>query len=295
MLAAQIDLVKRTTIPGANGSLVRFGDLIFEDVRRHHLDAFRDARRQVFREAERRAAARRAAIEAGQKVPAPVGPERPGAARGETGINRTLEMLRHLFSWAVRHDYREHETPFRRKGEPDVELSKEQARHRRLHAGEEAKLTMAAGEHLRACIDAVLETGMRRGEVLGLQWQDVRCNSKGKAEWVVLRPETTKTDRTRTIPVSERLAKLLKRRRTGPADKEHKADAYVFGNAVGERLDSIKTAWKATCRRAGIEDLHLHDLRREAACRWFEAGVPLHHIRDLLATRTSARRAATWR
>jgi integrase len=56
----------------------------------------------------------------------------------------------------------------------------------------------------------------------------------------------------------------------------------VFGNAVGERLDSIKTAWKATCRRAGIEDLLFHDLRREAACRWFEAGVPLHHIRDLL-------------
>ena len=59
-------------------------------------------------------------------------------------------------------------------------------------------------------------------------------------------------------------------------------DAYVFGNGFGEHLDSVKTAWKATCRRASIEDLHFHDLRREAACRWFEAGVPLHHIRDLL-------------
>jgi integrase len=282
-LSAQLELVKRTMISGANGTLVRFGDLVFEDIRRHHLDAFRDARRQVFREAEKRAAARREAIEAGaKKLPAAVGPERPGAARGETGINRTLEMLRHMFSWAVRHDYREHETPFRRKGEPDVELSKESARHRRLHAGEEGKLTIAAGEHLRACIEAVLETGMRRGEVLGLQWQDVRCTSKGKAEWVVLRPETTKTDRMRTIPVSERMATLLKRRRTDPDGEDHKADAYVFGNAVGERLDSIKTAWKATCRRAGIDDLHFHDLRREAACRWFEAGVPLHHIRDLL-------------
>jgi integrase len=85
-----------------------------------------------------------------------------------------------------------------------------------------------------------------------------------------------------TIPVSERLAVLLKRRRTGPDGEPHALDAYVFGNAVGERLDSIKTAWKATCRRAGIEDLHFDDLRREAACRWFEAGVPLHHIRDLL-------------
>ena len=48
------------------------------------------------------------------------------------------------------------------------------------------------------------------------------------------------------------------------------------------RLDSVKTAWRATCRRAEIADLHFHDLRREAACRWFEEGVPLHHIRDFL-------------
>jgi len=54
-------------------------------------------------------------------------------------------------------------------------------------------------------------------------------------------------------------------RRTGPDSKEHKATAYVFGNAVGEHVGSIKTAWKAACRRAGISGLHFHDLRREAA------------------------------
>jgi integrase len=90
---------------------------------------------------------------------------------------------------------------------------------------------------------------------------------QGQAEWIVLWPETTKTDRMRTIQVSERLTKLLKRRRTRPDSEEHKPDAYMFGKAVGERLDSIKTAWRATCRPAGIEDLHFHDLRREAACR----------------------------
>jgi integrase len=111
---------------------------------------------------------------------------------------------------------------------------------------------------------------------------DVRSDAKGKAEWIVLRRETTKTDTTRTIPVSDWLAPLLKRRRKDPNGKDHKTDSYVLGNAVGERPDSIKTAWKVTCRRAAIEDLHFHDLRREAACRWFGAGVPLHHIRDLL-------------
>jgi hypothetical protein len=103
----------------------------------------------------------------------------------------------------------------------------------------------------------------------------VRCDPKGKAEWIVLRPETTKTDRMRTIPVSERLAKQLKRGGTGPDGEPHALDAYVFGNAVGERLDSIKTAWKATCRRAGIaRDEQANETQRNAngPNRQFEAG-----------------------
>ena len=97
-----------------------------------------------------------------------------------------------------------------------------------------------------------------------------------------LRPETTKTDRSRTIPVSDRMAALLTRLRKDPTGNDHPMDAHVFGNVASEHLDSIKTSWTTTCRRAGIVDLHFHDLRREAACHWFEAGVPLHHIRDLL-------------
>jgi hypothetical protein len=65
--------------------------------------------------------------------------------------------------------------------------------------------------------------------------------------------ETTKTDRMRTIPASERLVKLLARRRNGPDGERHAAGACIF-DAVGERLVSIKTAWKATCRRAGVDD-----------------------------------------
>jgi integrase len=60
---------------------------------------------------------------------------------------------------------------------------------------------------------------------------------------------------------------LLRARRKAPDDKDLPATAHVFGNEVGEPIDSIKTSWRATCRRAKIEDLHFHDLRREAASR----------------------------
>jgi integrase len=71
-------------------------------------------------------------------------------------------------------------------------------------------------------------------------------------------------------------------RRTDPTGQSLPPDAYVFWNGVGERLTNIKTAWRNTCRRAGIEDLHFHDLRRELACLLLESSADLHDLRDCL-------------
>jgi integrase len=52
----------------------------------------------------------------------------------------------------------------------------------------------------------------------------------------------------------------------------------VFGNAIGERIRDSKTAWAKTCERAKIQDLHFHDLRREAGSRKLEQGWELHAV-----------------
>src|SRR5262249_6924544 len=59
-------------------------------------------------------------------------------------------------------------------------------------------------------------------------------------------------------------------------------DKFVFWNEVGEQVGSIKTAWRATCRRAGIRGLHFHDLRREFGSRLLESGAAEHDVRDFL-------------
>jgi integrase len=64
------------------------------------------------------------------------------------------------------------------------------------------------------------------------------------------------------------------------------AECYVFGNVLGGRVASIKTAWGATLRRAGIVGLHFHDLRREFGSRLLESGTAQHDVRDFLGTRT---------
>jgi integrase len=40
--------------------------------------------------------------------------------------------------------------------------------------------------------------------------------------------------------------------------------------------------WLATCERAKVKDLRLHDLRGEAGSQVLEAGVPIHEVRDAL-------------
>jgi hypothetical protein len=67
-----------------------------------------------------------------------------------------------------------------------------------------------------------------------------------------------------------------------PAGEPRGPQAYAFGNEIGQKSGSIKTAWRLACRRAQIVDLHFHDLRREAGSRWLEGGVPLQVVRDWL-------------
>jgi integrase len=95
-----------------------------------------------------------------------------------------------------------------------------------------------------------------------------------------LRP--TKTNEPRTIPIGPRLKAELEMRRHGPDGKELPESAHIFGNELGEEIASVKTAWRATCRRAGIHDLHFHDLRREFGSRLLESGASEHDVRDFL-------------
>ncbi|WP_295409335.1 site-specific integrase [uncultured Thiocystis sp.] len=50
----------------------------------------------------------------------------------------------------------------------------------------------------------------------------------------------------------------------------------------GSRIGTVRRSFATACRRAGIEDFHIHDLRHTCAAWMATAGVPLPEIRDLL-------------
>lgn len=192
-------------------------------------------------------------------------------------INHDLKLIRKIFNWAIRRGLVER-TPFKIGTEPAIQLEREIPRHKRVTDEEERRLLDAADPHLKAVIIAMLETACRPGEILALQWQDVSLDRK---EFVV-RAEKSKTRSARLVPVSERLLAILHIRRHAPDGKELPGDAFVFGNAIGARVKSVRERWEDARETAGIDDLHLADLRHEAASRFDEAGLPINAVSTLL-------------
>jgi integrase len=224
---------------------------------------------------------------------------------GPVGVNRCLGRLRAFYSCAVKEDYVT-ATPFKKGTEAIVELYGEAKRERRLEPGEEQRLLAVADAHLRGLIIAGLETSCRVGELLSLQWSQVRFD----LDEIHFPAGKTKARRRRDLPMSQRLRALLEMRRTDPTGHDYQPDDYVFGDVSGARVKSVKTAWETAVLRAhGVPvvrektgrltsacrdafqriNLNFHDLRREAGSRFLELGMPANYVQGFLTTRTCPR------
>ena len=193
-------------------------------------------------------------------------------------VNHDLRLLRKMFNWAIRKGHLER-TPFKIGTEPAIKLEREIPRRKRLHtADEEKQLLDKSSPELRAFITAMLDTGCRPGELLSLQWRDV---SLDRSEFAI-RPEKEKNRTGRIIPMTSRLKGVLEMRCLDPAGKQFGPEAYVFGNALGERVKPMREAWAEAIDKAGLRGLQMRDLRHEAGSRFMEAGMPISYVSNML-------------
>jgi integrase len=215
---------------------------------------------------------------------------------GPTGTNRYLGQLRPVFNWALLAGYVDR-TPFVRAGKAVVKFADEVPRTRRLQDGEAERLLSACGPHLRAVVECAPETGMRSGEITSLQWSQVEGMRLDDAtpptiSWapqaaIFLPSLKTKTKRDRRIPISTRLRSILELRRLDPAGKPHTSDKFVFGNAVGEHVESRGRAWYSAILKAhGHEPTYTKGANLDS-----ESRAALKTI-DCTSTTCGARRAA---
>lgn len=133
------------------------------------------------------------------------------------------------------------------------------ARNRRLEPGELKKLEKAMektrNKLVRFAVLFAVETALRRGELLGLTWDAIDKVSR------TAHIPNTKTGYPRTIPLSGQAIAILEGLKT--------KDKRVFPlSAMALRL-----SWNRIRDRAGMPDLHFHDLRHEAISRFAELGL----------------------
>jgi integrase len=194
-----------------------------------------------------------------------------GASGRERTANAALGLLQTVLNAAVREG--------RWKGQNIAAGLERYTRpeRRRVLTRDELPRFLAAVEastpDLRDLVLLLLWTGQRVGNVVAMRWDQVDLLARA---WVI--PET-KAGRTHAVALGEREVAILSRRqgdRRGP---------WVFPSRAGAKaphMSRMQSGWAGILKRAGIEDLTIHDLRRTHGSLLLAGGVSIDHVSKVL-------------
>jgi len=179
-------------------------------------------------------------------------------------VNRELSIIKHALDIAKR----EWGIPIPVNPLADLrKLKIRNSRNRRLSKDELSRLQEAVSEsrnlYLMPLIRFAIATGMRRGEILRLRWSDIDSQKR------TLHIPITKNGHARTIPLSAKALDVLAELRNMTGNSPE-----VFPMSD----NAAKLAWQRLVARAGVPDLHFHDLRHEAISSFFERGLSVPEV-----------------
>lgn len=170
-------------------------------------------------------------------------------ANGHYVANRVLALVKALFNTAIDLGYF--------NANPAARLSgfAEESRERFLQADELPRfweaLEAEPSEKLRDFFKLALFTGQRRSNVLAMRWSDINLD---RGLWTIPRTKTGRHE----VPLTSEAIDVLQRRQRFKGDCE-----FVFPGRHGrEHLRDPMRQWREILKRAGIENLRIHDLRR---------------------------------
>jgi len=141
---------------------------------------------------------------------------------------------------------------------------------------------------MRNIVECALNTGMRRGEIIGLKWDQIRNG------FIYLKE--TKTKEPRQIPINDTLDQMFKRIKSeqnpsenvvgldGRPVKVYKSSHVFYKD--GKPAKHIADPFNAAVKRAGIVDFRFHDLRHTFASQLLMKGGSLKDVQELLGHKT---------
>ncbi len=179
---------------------------------------------------------------------------------GSTNNQRKyVSLISHLFKIARKRWKKDVENPVTDK----IELpSNGRPRKRRLLEGEYELLLQHLDGEPAALFAMAVETGMRRGELLKIEWKDINFIKR------TFHLIDTKNSEDRYVPLSMLAMKALQSLKRG----EGAAKMFTINTRT------LRDKWEAARLAAGIPDIRWHDLRHEGTSRLFEKGLNLFEV-----------------
>jgi integrase len=198
--------------------------------------------------------------------------------------NRTVACASRMFSLALKPMAGE-DKPWRdqAQGNPckGIERNPEQAKERFLSPAEIAAAVEGLDAYGRTsaadCLRLIMLTGCRPGEAMLATWAQFDAQP---GFWI--KPSShTKQRKEHRLPLSAPALQLIAdiRVRRGEVDPGD----YVFpGQRPGQPLQQLRTCWDAVCKRAGLRNVRIYDLRHTFAAMGAGGGLGLPLIGRLL-------------
>jgi integrase len=130
-----------------------------------------------------------------------------------------------------------------------------------------------APEYLRVMVSLSLGTGIRRGNLFSLLWEDIDFNAKA----ITLRAAASKSEEQVIIPMSDDVAGVLAKWR------ERSKGKLVFASPkTGNMIDNVRRSFATLLKSAGIQNFRWHDMRHDFASNLVMKGVDLNTVRELM-------------
>ncbi|MFF4831561.1 tyrosine-type recombinase/integrase [Streptomyces sp. NPDC001315] len=211
----------------------------------------------------------------------------------------TLAYVHSVLKSALEHAVREEEIP--RNVARNVRTGTPRPRRFEPLTAAEAREFLAAvsGHRLQPLFELALHTGLRKGELLGLRWEDLdlaggtasirrtlqRTNSGGLT---ALPTKTQSSERRIALPTpclrSLEQHRDRQRQERKAAGKDWPDSGYVFTRPNGAPIEgaTLTRHFTALLHRARLRRIRFHDLRHSAATLLLEQGVELVVIKELL-------------
>lgn len=170
-------------------------------------------------------------------------------------------------------------------------------------ADQVARFLEVVDDHpLRGVWHTAVGTGARRGEVLGLRWQDIDLDAGSlcirrslTSVDGVTRLLATKTSRTRTLSIGTSVVVALRRERHEQQDRRAASGTawrdqwgLVFTTADGGPIDPMQVTneFRRLVRSSDLPVIRLHDLRHTHASLLLAQGAPIKLVSDRLGHAT---------